>query len=842
MKKRIFSLVFIFVLLTSAMVLAFSVQRTYAKYSSASNVTQSVTLEYEAHSGTSFTVQQYTNTQHKKTWSCCGYVVYESHAYSSDSDFECDCGYVRHEHTYTLVSKVDSTCTSEGTEAHYVCNGTNGCGKLFDATTRAEVTADSLTIAKKAHSYTVAGNDTTHHFNKCSGCGAIDESSKVAHSAADNTYYSDENNHWKKCSCGYNVDVAAHMAVPGGEKDIHKKCSVCSRTLEGETYHDKNSSKTKQDATCTAMGITTYTCSCGYKYDETDIVAKGHSYTQATADDKYLKSEATCQSAAIYYKSCVRCGLSSKNQTGEDTFTSGDALEHIASAWTRLDDNRHYKYCTRSGCGETVETGNHNQDTNGGTSAIHKKCSVCGTTTSTAHSYTDTVKTAATCTATGTMAHTCSCGYSYESDISMISHTSVYGGTAQVHTKCSVCGNTLSSTHSYSSSVYTNPTCTEKGTTKYSCSCGYSYTSENINALGHDFNSSDTGSKRSDATCTAAPTYWRKCTRCNAYSDSAYFSSGSSLGHVWPTTGGTKISGTQHQFTCTRSGCSSTKNAAHTLDCNTSNGGTYCSGCPYHVVPSVYYSPTSFGTSGKSVLAMGEWVTAGQLGTGTGTYFGVNDSVRGAWNQLQAVQRGGNLIQMATGGHRYLVIQYTCQAGDTANSTLQPAGPSGKLLSIQYGTDQTTALTEVWLRRSLDICQDTGLCCEIIDLGASATSVTVVNLYLWINNCTVWIKDISFFTGQVFAEEYQDMLACNTSYPVYDCGYATYDESYSTQYSASRSVNAAHATKADIFPRKAEAIDGMSGLAYPVGSNTAVSSYDSTSDEYLSRDVRRKRR
>ena len=40
--------------------------------------------------------------------------------------------------------------------------------------------------------------------------------------------------------------------------------------------------------------------------------------------------------------------------------------------------------------------------------------------------------------------------------------------------------------HSYSSSVIKEPTCTETGTRRYTCSCGYSYT-ETIPALGHDY-------------------------------------------------------------------------------------------------------------------------------------------------------------------------------------------------------------------------------------------------------------------------------------------------------------------------------------------------------------------
>ena len=50
-----------------------------------------------------------------------------------------------------------------------------------------------------------------------------------------------------------------------------------------------------------------------------------------------------------------------------------------------------------------------------------------------------------------------------------LGHNSVYGGTSTVHTKCSVCGITLSSTHSYTSTTYSTYY-------KYTCACGYYYT------------------------------------------------------------------------------------------------------------------------------------------------------------------------------------------------------------------------------------------------------------------------------------------------------------------------------------------------------------------------------
>ena len=129
-----------------------------------------------------------------------------------------------------------------------------------------------------------------------------------------------------------------------------------------------------------------------------------------------------------------------------------------------------------------------------------------------AHSYTSSV-VAATCTTGGYTKYACSiCGSSYTGNTTAaLGHSEVNGGTASVHTKCSRCGVTLSSTHSYTSSVQTAATCTEKGTTKYACACGYSYTSQNINALGHAY----VGVVTKEPTPTSDGVMTYTCSRCS---------------------------------------------------------------------------------------------------------------------------------------------------------------------------------------------------------------------------------------------------------------------------------------------------------------------------------------
>ncbi len=76
-------------------------------------------------------------------------------------------------------------------------------------------------------------------------------------------------------------------------------------------------------------------------------------------------------------------------------------------------------------------------------------------------------------------------------------------------------GDTTNHTHSYSSQV-TAPTCTEKGYTTHTCSCGHSYTDKETAAKGHTY---------AAATCT-------KASACSCGAEK-----GSALGHIYNTHG-----------------------------------------------------------------------------------------------------------------------------------------------------------------------------------------------------------------------------------------------------------------------------------------------------------------
>lgn len=107
-----------------------------------------------------------------------------------------------------------------------------------------------------------------------------------------------------------------------------------------------------------------------------------HIYNQEVANADYLKSEADCKNAAVYYKSCS-CGASSKDSEDEAVFTSGSAKGHDYSAEWKSDKNSHWHACT---CGDKADVAAHKPKTvNVKAATIFEKgytgdivCEVCG--------------------------------------------------------------------------------------------------------------------------------------------------------------------------------------------------------------------------------------------------------------------------------------------------------------------------------------------------------------------------------------------------------------------------------------------------------------------------------
>ncbi len=130
-------------------------------------------------------------------------------------------------------------------------------------------------------------------------------------------------------------------------------------------------------ATCTERAICDV---CGGAYG--DLAA--HDFTAEVAEEKYLKSEATCTEPAVYYKSCKACGLTSEGTEQEDTFQYGNPLGHDYDTEWSQDETHHWYVCKR--CQDVAELEEHTASgwitdkaaTAKADGERHKECTVCG--------------------------------------------------------------------------------------------------------------------------------------------------------------------------------------------------------------------------------------------------------------------------------------------------------------------------------------------------------------------------------------------------------------------------------------------------------------------------------
>ncbi len=332
-------------------------------------------------------------------------------------------------------------------------------------------------------------------------------------------------------------------------------CSVCGDVLkEQEVLPAKNHSykKSVTEPTCTEKGYTTYTCSvCGDSYVADYVDALGHTVVvdPAVAPDcthtgltegshcsvcnEVLKAQETVPATGHSYDKVVTAPTCTEK--GYTTYTCSvcgdsyvadyvDALGHTVvvdpavapdCTHTGLTEGSHCSVCNEVlKAQETVPATGHSYNKVVTEPTCTEKgyttytCSVCGDSyvadyvDALGHKY-DAVVTKPTCTEKGYTTYTCSvCGDSYVADyVDALGHTVVVDPAVApdcTHTgltegsHCSVCNEVLKAQetvpatgHNYNK-VVTEPTCTEKGYTTYTCSvCGDSYVADYVDALGH---------------------------------------------------------------------------------------------------------------------------------------------------------------------------------------------------------------------------------------------------------------------------------------------------------------------------------------------------------------------
>ncbi len=341
-----------------------------------------------------------------------------------------------HQNT-TLKNKKEATCGNEGYSGDYICNDCNEIAIAGQAIPR----TPHLTIETQN---AIAGSCTSKSFsgNKvCKDCGEVVEKG----------VYSEGN---------------AHTPEYTPMEKIHSKCSKCGVTLQ--TSHEFTKTVTR-NATCQQMGESTYTCACGLSYTDYDIPMSDHKATFAGTKEAHTK--------------CTWCNKTLSSQHTYDTSVAG-AATCVTKGTTKYNCECGYNF---NDSNIKLNPDNHEGViTNVGTATRHQEWSCCKTAVG-SHSYTNKVTKEATCTSTGVRTYTCGCGYKYTQDITKNpnnhSGSVVNVGTINEHQKWNCC-NTITGTHSYTSTITKTASCTEEGIKSFICSCGYSY-KESIAKIGH---------------------------------------------------------------------------------------------------------------------------------------------------------------------------------------------------------------------------------------------------------------------------------------------------------------------------------------------------------------------
>ncbi|WP_448915410.1 leucine-rich repeat domain-containing protein, partial [Eubacterium ramulus] len=289
------------------------------------------------------------------------------------------------------------------------------------------------------------------------------------------------------------------------------------------------------DPTCTENGYTTFICKvCGDSYISEEVEALGHDFGEWT-----IIKEATCTETGEKVRKCLRCDYSERGEIealGHDyevVVTDPTCTENGYTTFT-------CKVCGDSYISEEVEALGHDfgewtiikeaSCTEAG-EKVHR-CNRCDYSESEeieaiGHDYEEVVTTA-TCIEAGYITYTCKvCGDSYTDnkvealghdlgEWTVIKEASCTESGEKVR-KCSRCDYSETEEikalgHDYEA-VVTAPTCTEAGYTTYTCkNCGDSYVADEVEALGHALGEW-TVSK--EASCTEAGEKIRKCSRCN---------------------------------------------------------------------------------------------------------------------------------------------------------------------------------------------------------------------------------------------------------------------------------------------------------------------------------------
>lgn len=236
------------------------------------------------------------------------------------------------------------------------------------------------------HDFTQQDKNDTQHWNKCSVCGTVDETSREDHKGGTATCQAKAT--CSVCGTPYGA-LAEHKWIEKVDSkyligkpsclegaSYKKSCEYCGVAHATESFNSGAPDPNAHEggtATCTAQAICTV---CLQPYGD----LAPHSLKEIVKPEA-LKTAATCNKKAVYYKSCDKCSFISDTETfetgsfDESKHVYSEVVEetYLVSAATCVEKAIYKKSCTVCGkahATETFKTGDVNKDNHVGGTVI----------------------------------------------------------------------------------------------------------------------------------------------------------------------------------------------------------------------------------------------------------------------------------------------------------------------------------------------------------------------------------------------------------------------------------------------------------------------------------------
>lgn len=264
----------------------------------------------------------------------------------------------KHIHSTELVPAAESTCTVNGNNEYYYCEGCGGCFKDAEATVETTKEAETLALAAHkggeatctskavceacgneygdyaAHQYAENASDeylktpatctSKAVYNKsCAVCGqastdTFEYGEFAAHSYDTTEWKFDKDNHWHACTaCGDKTDVANHISSGDATEDKAEVCTECGYVITPALGHTHSLELVEMiNPTCTEDGSKAfYVCDgCGKWFEDAtasvEIIDHNSVIIKAshTPSEWIVDKEATETENGSQHKVCTVCG------------------------------------------------------------------------------------------------------------------------------------------------------------------------------------------------------------------------------------------------------------------------------------------------------------------------------------------------------------------------------------------------------------------------------------------------------------------------------------------------------------------------------------------------------